>query len=197
MGTDRFQAVLAEELQRVSVGGGVFKALRGEYGCGKSFTARWFEALLAESALKQGRPEEQVAKAASNWLISDLFGALNRLDKTIETSPVSPSQGAELLALVADGTVSGTLAKQVFEIMLETGQDPGTIVEERGLKQTSDTGAIDAAVEEVLAANADKVADYKGGKVQLFGFFVGQVMKAMQGKANPQLVNERLRAKLG
>ena len=80
--------------------------------------------------------------------------------------------------------------------MLETGEAPSKIVEERGLKQTSDTGAIDAAVDEVLAANADKVADYKSGKVQLFGFFVGQVMKAMEGKANPQLVNERLRAKL-
>jgi aspartyl-tRNA(Asn)/glutamyl-tRNA(Gln) amidotransferase subunit B len=84
----------------------------------------------------------------------------------------------------------------VFEIMLETGEAPSRIVEERGLRQTSDTGEIDAAIDQVLSQNADKVADYKGGKVQLFGFFVGQVMKAMQGKANPQLVNERLRAKL-
>ena len=95
-----------------------------------------------------------------------------------------------------DGTLSGTLAKQVFEIMLETGKGAADIVEERGLKQTSDTGAIDAEIEKVLAANADKVGEYKAGKQQLFGFFVGQVMKAMAGKANPQLVNERLRAKL-
>jgi aspartyl-tRNA(Asn)/glutamyl-tRNA(Gln) amidotransferase subunit B len=160
-------------------------------------TARWFEALLAEGALKQSKPESQIAKAASNWLISDLFGALNRLGKTIEESPVTPAQGAELLSLVADGTISGTLSKQVFEIMLETGQDPGRIVEERGLKQTSDTGAIEKAIADVMAANEDKVAEYRSGKDKLFGFFVGQVMKAMAGKANPQVVNEILKQTLG
>jgi aspartyl-tRNA(Asn)/glutamyl-tRNA(Gln) amidotransferase subunit B len=160
-------------------------------------TARWFEALLAEAALKAGKPETQVAKAAANWLISDLFGALNRLGRTLEDSPVSPAQGAELLALVADGTLSGTLGKQVFEIMLETGQNAGAIVEERGLKQTSDTGAIEAEIAKVMAANADKVAEYRGGKDKLFGFFVGQTMKAMAGKANPQVVNELLKKALG
>jgi aspartyl-tRNA(Asn)/glutamyl-tRNA(Gln) amidotransferase subunit B len=156
-------------------------------------TARWFEALLAESALQQGKPEELVAKSASNWLISDLFGGLNRLGKTIDESPVRPAQGAELLALIADGTISATLGKQVFEIMLETGEDPGKIVEERGLRQTSDTDAIEKVIGEVMAANADKVAEYRSGKDKLFGFFVGQVMKAMAGKANPQVVNELLR----
>jgi len=151
-------------------------------------TARWFEALLAAGA---------EAKAASNWLISDLFGALNRLGKDIGDSPVSPAQGAELLKLVADGTLSGSLAKQVFEIMLETGGDPAKIVEEKGLKQTSDTGAIEAAIAEILAANADKVDQYKGGKEALFGFFVGQTMKAMAGKANPKVVNELLKKALG
>jgi aspartyl-tRNA(Asn)/glutamyl-tRNA(Gln) amidotransferase subunit B len=160
-------------------------------------TARWFEALLAESALKQGKPETQVAKAAANWLLSDLYGALNRLGRTVEDSPVSPVQGAELLALVADGTLSGTLGKQVFEIMLETGQDPARIVEERGLKQTSDTGAIEAVIADVMAANGDKVAEYRSGKDKLFGFFVGQTMKAMAGKANPQVVNELLKKALG
>jgi aspartyl-tRNA(Asn)/glutamyl-tRNA(Gln) amidotransferase subunit B len=126
-----------------------------------------------------------------------LFGALNRLGRTIEDSPVSPTQGAELLRLIADGTLSGTLGKQVFEIMLETGQDPGRIVEERGLKQTSDTGAIDNVIAGVMAANEDKVAEYRSGKDKLFGFFVGQVMKAMQGKANPQVVNELLKKALG
>ena len=101
-----------------------------------------------------------------------------------------------MLGLVADGTLSGTLAKQVFEIMLETGEDPGAIVEARGLRQTSDTGAIEAAIAEVMAANPDKVAEYRGGKDKLFGFFVGQVMKAMAGKANPQVVNELLRKAL-
>jgi aspartyl-tRNA(Asn)/glutamyl-tRNA(Gln) amidotransferase subunit B len=128
---------------------------------------------------------------------SELFGALNRLGTTINRSPVSPQRAAELLKLVADGTISGSLAKQVFEIMLETGEGAAEIVEARGLKQTSDSGAIDAVVDEVLAANADKVEQYKAGKEALFGFFVGQVMKAMAGKANPQMVNERLRAKLG
>ncbi len=160
-------------------------------------TARWFEALLAEAATRQGKPEADVAKAASNWLISDLFGALNRLGKTIGESPVSPVQGGDLLALVADGTLSGSLAKQVFEIMLETGDDPAKIVDERGMKQTSDTGAIEAVIADILAANADKVEQYKGGKEALFGFFVGQTMKAMAGKANPQVVNELLKKALG
>jgi aspartyl-tRNA(Asn)/glutamyl-tRNA(Gln) amidotransferase subunit B len=152
-------------------------------------TARWFEVLLEKLG-------EEQALRASNWVISDLFGALNRLGRTLSDSPVSPEQGAELLSLIADGTLSGTLGKQVFEIMLETGQDPGGIVEERGLRQTSDTGAIEAAIGDVLAANQDKVAEYRSGKDRLFGFFVGQVMKAMQGKANPGVVNELLRKAL-
>ncbi|HJQ16706.1 MAG TPA: Asp-tRNA(Asn)/Glu-tRNA(Gln) amidotransferase subunit GatB, partial [Allosphingosinicella sp.] len=160
-------------------------------------TARWYEALLAESALKQGKGEPSVAKAAANWLISDLFGGLNRLGKTIEDSPVSPAQGAELLALIAEGTLSGTLGKQVFELMLESGEDPARIVEDKGLKQTSDTGAIEAAIADVMAANADKVSEYRSGKDKLFGFFVGQVMKAMAGKANPQVVNALLKKILG
>jgi aspartyl-tRNA(Asn)/glutamyl-tRNA(Gln) amidotransferase subunit B len=150
-------------------------------------TARWFDALLEAGA---------EPKQAANWVVAELFGALNRRDESIEGSPVSPAQAAELLGLVANGTISGTIAKQVFEIMLESGEGAAVIVEQRGLKQTSDTGAIDAEIDKVLAANADKVAEYKAGKQQLFGFFVGQTMKAMAGKANPQLVNERLRAKL-
>ncbi|OHD01997.1 MAG: aspartyl/glutamyl-tRNA amidotransferase subunit B [Sphingomonadales bacterium RIFCSPLOWO2_12_FULL_63_15] len=156
-------------------------------------TARWFELLVTQSAAAQKKSESDVAKAAANWLLSDLYGALNRLGKSLEESPVSPSQAAELLALVADGTLSGSLAKQVFEIMLETGDAPAKIVEDRGMKQTSDTGAIEAAVAKVLADNGDKVAQYKGGKEALFGFFVGQTMKAMQGKANPQVVNEMVK----
>ena len=150
-------------------------------------TARWFDMLLdAGAEPKQG----------ANWVVAELFGALNRRGESIEQGPVSPTSAAELLNLVADGTISGTIAKQVFELMLETGESAGAIVEKRGLKQTSDTGAIDAEIDKVLSANADKVAEYKSGKQQLFGFFVGQTMKAMQGKANPKLVNERLQAKL-
>jgi aspartyl-tRNA(Asn)/glutamyl-tRNA(Gln) amidotransferase subunit B len=153
-------------------------------------TARWFEALLEKLG-------DDHALRASNWVISDLFGALNRLGRTIEDSPVSPAQGAELLRLVADGTLSGTLSKQVFEIMLDTGEDPARIVEERGLKQTSDTGAIEAVIAEVLARNPGQLEQYRGGKEALFGFFVGQVMKAMAGKANPGVVNELLKKALG
>jgi len=150
-------------------------------------TALWFDALL-EAGVEP--------KQGANWVVAELFGALNRRNETLATTGISPQEAAELLKLVADGTLSGTLGKQVFEIMLETGDAPSKIVEERGLKQTSDTGAIDAEIDKILAANADKVSEYKSGKVQLFGFFVGQVMKAMAGKANPGVVNERLRAKL-
>ncbi|GAA3885981.1 Asp-tRNA(Asn)/Glu-tRNA(Gln) amidotransferase subunit GatB [Sphingomonas limnosediminicola] len=150
-------------------------------------TARWFDSLLDADA---------EPKQAANWVVAELFGALNRRGESIVDTPISPEEAAELLKLVADGTISGTIAKQVFEIMLETGEAPSKIVEERGLKQTSDTGAIDAEIDKILAANADKVEQYKAGKEALFGFFVGQTMKAMAGKANPQVVNERLRAKL-
>jgi aspartyl-tRNA(Asn)/glutamyl-tRNA(Gln) amidotransferase subunit B len=160
-------------------------------------TARWFETLLAASVAAQGKPDSELARAASNWLISDLFGALNRLGRSIEDSPVTPENGAALLALVADGTLSGSLAKQVFEIMLETGDAPGKIVDERGMRQTSDTGAIEAVIAEVMAKNADKVAEYRGGKDKLFGFFVGQTMKAMAGKGNPAVINALLKQALG
>lgn len=159
-------------------------------------TARWFEALLAESARIQKKGEQEVSRAAANWLLSDLYGALNRLGKGIDESPVSPEHGAELLALVADGTISNTLGKQVFEIMLETGDAPGKIVEERGMKQTSDTGAIEAVIAEILAKNPNQLEQYRAGKEALFGFFVGQTMKAMAGKANPAVVNELLKKAL-
>ena len=151
-------------------------------------TAFWFEDLLAEGV---------DAKQGSNWLMSELFGALNKLGKTLDESPVSPKQAAELLRLVADGTISGSIYKQVFEIMLETGQAASAIVEEKGLKQTSDTGAIEAEIAKIMAANEDKVAEYRSGKDKLFGFFVGQTMKAMQGKANPQIINDLLKKALG
>ena len=151
-------------------------------------TAFWFEDLLAEGV---------DAKQASNWLMSELFGALNKLGKTLDESPVNPKQAAELLGLVADGTISGSIAKQVFEIMLETGQGASAIVEEKGLKQTNDTGAIEAEIAKIMAANEDKVAEYRSGKDKLFGFFVGQTMKAMEGKANPQIINDLLKKALG
>ena len=160
-------------------------------------TARWFETLIAASAAKQGKSEGDVAKAAANWLLSELFGALNKLGKGLEDSPVSPEAAAELLALVGNGTISGSIAKQVLEKMLESGDGAEAIVEREGLKQTSDTGAIEAVIAKILADNADKVEQYKAGKEALFGFFVGQTMKALQGKANPQMVNELLKKMLG
>jgi aspartyl-tRNA(Asn)/glutamyl-tRNA(Gln) amidotransferase subunit B len=150
-------------------------------------TAFWFEDLLGHGV---------DAKQGSNWLLSELFGALNKLGKSLDESPVNPAQAAELLGLVADGTISGSIAKQVFEIMLETGQGAAAIVDERGLKQTNDTGAIEAEIAKIMAANEDKVAEYRSGKDKLFGFFVGQTMKAMQGKANPQVINELLKKAL-
>jgi aspartyl-tRNA(Asn)/glutamyl-tRNA(Gln) amidotransferase subunit B len=135
-------------------------------------------------------------KLAVNWVMGDLFAALNRTKRDISDPPVSAADLSALLDLMKDGTLSGKLAKEVFEAMVETGRAPAVIVEERGLRQVTDTGAIETAVEKVLAANADKVAEYRSGKDKLFGFFVGQVMKAMQGKGNPALVNEVLKKKL-
>jgi aspartyl-tRNA(Asn)/glutamyl-tRNA(Gln) amidotransferase subunit B len=136
-------------------------------------------------------------KLAANWISGDFFAALNRTGATLETSPVSAEALGQLLDLITDKTINGRIAKDVFEEMVETGKLPGAIVEEKGLRQVTDTGAIDDAVTKVLAENADKVAEYKSGKDKLFGFFVGQVMKAMQGKGNPALVNEAVKKQLG
>ena len=136
-------------------------------------------------------------KLAANWISGDFFAALNRTGTTLETSPVSAAALGELLDLITDKTINGRIAKDVFEEMVETGKPAAVIVEEKGLRQVTDTGAIDAAVTKVLAENADKVAEYKSGKDKLFGFFVGQVMKAMQGKGNPALVNEAVKQQLG
>ncbi len=136
------------------------------------------------------------AKLAANWVIGDFFAALNRTGKTIETTPVSAAALGGLLDLMADGTINGRIAKDVFEAMVETGEDAATIVEKQGLRQVTDTGAIESAVDAVLVAHADKLAEYRAGKDKLFGFFVGQVMKAMAGKGNPALVNDVLRKKL-
>jgi aspartyl-tRNA(Asn)/glutamyl-tRNA(Gln) amidotransferase subunit B len=136
------------------------------------------------------------AKLAANWVMGELFGTLNKQGKDIETSPVSAANLGGLVDLIADNTISGRIAKDVFAEMVETGKPAALIVEEKGLRQVTDTGAIESAIDGVLAANADKVADYRGGKEKLFGFFVGQVMKQTQGKANPALVNEILATKL-
>jgi aspartyl-tRNA(Asn)/glutamyl-tRNA(Gln) amidotransferase subunit B len=136
------------------------------------------------------------ARLAANWVTGDFFAALNRTGTTIETIPVSSAALGGLLDLLADQTINGRIAKEVFEAMVETGESAAAIVEARGLRQVTDTGAIDAAVDAVLAAHPDKLAEFRSGKDKLFGFFVGQVMKAMAGKGNPALVNDALKQKL-
>jgi len=135
-------------------------------------------------------------KLAANWVITELFGALNKGGHDIEESPITADQLGGLIDLISDQTISGRIAKDVFAVMLETGKDAAAIVEEKGLRQVTDTAAIEASIDQVLAANADKVAEYRGGKDKLFGFFVGQTMKATGGKANPALVNQILKKKL-
>ncbi len=136
------------------------------------------------------------AKLAANWVISELFGRLNKAGKDVTDSPVSADSLGGLIDLVADSTISGSIAKKVFDDMFETGREAAAIVEEQGLKQVTDTGEIEGIIDKVLADNPDKVAEYRGGKDKLFGFFVGQTMRASHGKANPQMVNELLRRKL-
>ena len=136
------------------------------------------------------------ARLAANWVTGDLFAALNKTGRTITNGPVSAEALGALLDLMADRTINGRIAKDVFEEMVETGEMPGSIVERGGLRQVTDVGAIEAAVEAVLAANDAKLAEFRSGKDKLFGFFVGQVMKVMAGKGNPALVNEVLRGRL-
>jgi aspartyl-tRNA(Asn)/glutamyl-tRNA(Gln) amidotransferase subunit B len=136
------------------------------------------------------------AKLVANWITGELFGALNKMDKDISQSPISAADIGALVGLISDQTISGKIAKDVFAIMLETGEAPGAIVEARGLRQVTDTGAIEAAINAVIAANPAKVEEVKA-KPKLMGWFVGQVMAQTQGKANPQAVNDLLKARLG
>jgi aspartyl-tRNA(Asn)/glutamyl-tRNA(Gln) amidotransferase subunit B len=135
-------------------------------------------------------------KAAANWIINELFGRLNRDGKDIGSSPVTAAQLGAVIDLIGEGVISGKIAKDLFDIVFTEGGDPREIVETRGMKQVTDTGAIEKAVDEIIAANPDKVEQAKA-KPTLLGWFVGQVMKQTGGKANPQAVNELLKAKLG
>jgi aspartyl-tRNA(Asn)/glutamyl-tRNA(Gln) amidotransferase subunit B len=136
------------------------------------------------------------AKLVANWVMGEITRALNDSGTSIEFSPVTPSQLAELLKLVDKGTISGKIAKTVFDEMWKSGKTPGAIVEEHGLVQVSDCSAIEGIIDEIMAANAGQVEEFRGGKEKVFGFFVGQVMKASKGKANPSVVNELLINKL-
>lgn len=136
------------------------------------------------------------AKMAANWVINELFGRLNKEGLTIETSPVSAAQLGGIIDLIKEGTISGKIAKDLFEIIWTEGGEPAAVVEARGMKQVTDLGAIEAVVDQIIAANPDKVAQAKE-KPTLLGWFVGQVMKESKGKANPQAVNDLLKAKIG
>ena len=155
--------------------------------------------LVSEKAIAdyfEAVAEGRDGKAAANWVINDLLGALNKAGKAIEETPVSPAQLGGIIDLIKAGTISGKLAKDLFEIVWSEGGDPAEIVESRGMKQVTDTGAIEKAIDEVIAANPDKVAQAKA-KPTLAGWFVGQVMKATGGKANPQALQALVKEKLG
>src|SRR5579863_6628591 len=158
--------------------------------------ADFFEAVVAAAGGAGGEVGRKIANDAANLVTGDYFAALNASGKRVAEFPVTAAMLGELLRLQHDGTLSGRLAKDVFAAMVETGKGPAALVEERGLKQVTDTVAIESAIDAVMKAQAEKVAEYRSGKDKLFGFFVGQVMKATQGKANPALVNELLRKKL-
>ena len=169
--------------------------MTGEYGL-----SAYDAAVLTEEKETAAFYEQASAgrdrKLTANWMSVEFFGALNKASKSLSDSPISPAHLGALVDLISDGTISGRIAKDVFAEMFETGKEAADIIEEKGLKQVSDSGAIEAMIDEVLAANTDKVEDYRGGKDKLFGFFVGQVMKASKGQANPAMVNDVLRKKL-
>ena len=149
-------------------------------------TSNYFENVIKKSDVK----------LATNWIIGELFAALNEKNLEITESPISAGNLSKLINLIKDGTISGKIAKTVFEHMMEGDKDPKKIVDEKGLKQESDPKALEALIDKVIDDNREKATEYKSGKVKLFGFFVGQVMKVSGGKANPQLVNEILKKKL-
>jgi aspartyl-tRNA(Asn)/glutamyl-tRNA(Gln) amidotransferase subunit B len=155
---------------------------------GEKALADYYEAVVAAAKAD--------AKLCANWVTTDLLGALNKLSKDIATSPISSAQLAGLVARIADKTISGKIAKDVFEAMLAGEGDADAIIKARGLVQITDESAIVKAIEDVMAKNPGQLADYRSGKDKLFGFFVGQVMKATQGKANPDAVNRLLKEKL-
>jgi aspartyl-tRNA(Asn)/glutamyl-tRNA(Gln) amidotransferase subunit B len=155
---------------------------------GEKETAAFYEEVLSGG--------KRDAKIAANWMTSELFGLLNKAGKSITESPVSAAALGGLIDLIADNTISGRIAKDVFAEMFESGKEAAAIVEAKGLRQVTDTGEIEKKIAEIMAANADKVAEYRGGKDKLFGFFVGQVMRAMAGKANPAMLNDLLKKKL-
>ena len=160
-----------------------------------------YEATILVSDIETSKYFEEViensdVKLATNWITGELFAVLNNKNLEISESPISSKNLSKLINLIKDGTISGKIAKTIFELMMDSDKDPQKIVEEKGLKQESDPKALEALIDKVIVDNPDKVKEYKSGKEKLFGFFVGQVMKDSNGKANPQLVNDILKKKL-
>ncbi|MEK7393131.1 MAG: Asp-tRNA(Asn)/Glu-tRNA(Gln) amidotransferase GatCAB subunit B, partial [Fibrobacterota bacterium] len=149
--------------------------------------ADWYEGIIAAGA---------AAKPASNWFMGDVLRVVKETGKGISDLPIGPAHIAELIARIEDKTISGKIAKDIFVDMAESGKTPDQLIEEKGLRQITDTGAIDKAIADVMAANPKELEGYRGGKEKLFGFFVGQVMKVTQGKANPAVVNDLLKKAL-
>lgn len=166
-----------------------------EYGL-SAYDAGILSADPVSAAFFESAAKGRDAKLVSNWLTVELFGALNKNDLNLEQSPVSPEQLGELVGLISAGVISGKIAKDVFEILWKEGGSPAEIVETRGMKQISDTGAIEKVIDEVIASAPENVAAYKSGKDKLIGWFVGQVMKKTGGKADPALLNKLLKEKL-
>ena len=167
----------------------------------EKFNLTPYEATILVSDIETSKYFEEVVKdsdvkLAANWIIGELFALLNEKNLEITQSPISSRNLSKLINLIKDGTISGKIAKTLFELMLDGDKDPEILVEEKGLKQKSDPKELENLIDGVIKDNPDKVAEYKSGKVKLFGFFVGQVMKVSNGTANPQLVNEILKKKL-
>ena len=159
-------------------------------------SADYFEAFVAAVQKRTGKAQKDIGQDCANVVVTELFGALNKDSKSIEASPITPTALAGLQALKMDGTVSGPTAKKVFEEMYATGKDASAIVEEKGLRQVSDTGALEAMVDKVITENPKQVEQFRGGKETVITFFVGQIMKASRGTANPAMVTELLKKKL-
>ena len=160
-----------------------------------------YEATILVSDIETSKYFEEVVensdvKLATNWITGELFAVLNSKNLEISESPISSKNLSKLINLIKDGTISGKIAKTIFELMMDSDKDPQKIVEEKGLKQESDPKALEALIDKVIVDNPDKVKEYKSGKEKLFGFFVGQTMKVSDGKANPKLVNDILKKKL-
>ena len=167
----------------------------------KKFKLTPYEANVLVSEIDISKYFEEVIKnsdikLAKNWIIVELFAVLNEKNLNIKNSPVSPKNLASLINTITSGEISGKIAKKVFEIMVETGEEPSKIIKEKSLKQQSDPKELEKIIIKVLGNNSDKVSEYKSGKEKLYGFFVGEIMKASSGKANPQLVNDILKNKL-